>query len=179
MALSKEQMRRIYGIRESKDPVDPIVLSRRHFHEAFARFGLKWLWVLHSISFISAFLIVLLPVLSESWKMVMVETPVVQFIFLEFSHIGGLFVFLLAIGLVCYFYSASKIDGKEYSEHGYPINLSGVGSWREVIEADLYPTTKEEECVYWVGAIGGIWISTVGWFIMFGAIGFFIRIGGY
>ncbi len=71
----------------------------------------------------------------------------------------------------------SRIDGKSFSEHGYPINLAHIGSAREVIEAELYPRTKLEERVFWIDRFSGVLTALTVWHIMFGAIAFFIMKG--
>lgn len=168
MALSKEQWRKMYGIREPKDPADPDVVGRRKLHETIARWEIKWLGPLHVISGLLAFLIVLLPAFSKSWKSLVTMAPIIASIQKEFSSFGGIAIFLLAIGLFCYFYPASKIDGKNYSEYGYPINMSHVRSSRSVINGELYPRTKIEERIFWIDSFGGLWGASVGWFALFG-----------
>jgi len=176
--LSKEQWRKIHGIREPTDPADPSVMGRRVLHESIVQWEIKWLTRLHLISSALAFVVVLLPMINKSWYGFISAVPVVSWIQKEFSSLGGWAILTLVFGLVCYFYSASKIDGKSYSEYGYPINLSHIGSADDIMIGDLFPRTKLEEKVFLVDSAGGAWMATVWWFIVFGIISFFVKMGG-
>lgn len=176
--LSKEQWRKIHGIKEPKDPADPNVVSRRTLHESIVKWEIKWLSRLHLISASSAFIIVLLPAISKTWHGFIASVPVVSWIHREFSTFSGVLISSLAVGLFFYFYSASKIDGKSFSEHGYPINLSQVGSPKDIILGDLYPRTRLEEKVFFADFAGGIWVATAMWFVLFGGISILIKSGG-
>jgi hypothetical protein len=176
--LSKEQWRKIHGIKEPKDPADPNVLSRRTLHESIVQWELKWINRLHLAFGPLAFAIVLFPVINKTWYGFVVSIPVVSWIHREFSIFGGVLISSLAVGLFFYFYSASKIDGKSFSEYGYPINLSHVGSPQDVVHGDLYPRTRLEEKVFFADSAGGIWLATVMWFVLFGGISILIKSGG-
>ncbi|WP_149028957.1 hypothetical protein [Serpentinimonas barnesii] len=177
--MSKERWRELHGIREPKDPADPAVLGRRHWHEAIARWEVKWLNRFWVISGTAAFVVVLLPVLLDPWRAVVMNTPVLAAVYLEFSGLGGWLYFLLAMMLATAFYSASKWDGKKYSEYGYPINLQGVGSPQDILFAELYPRTKLEERVFWVDSLGGLLGSLFVPFVVFGGFAAMLKSGGY
>lgn len=175
--MDKYQRRKIYGIREPKEPADQDVVARRHIHEAMVRWELKWLNSLHFITFLLAIVIVLAPAISKRWREIIEAIPAVSWIFQEFSNLRFWPIFFLMIGLIFHFYSMSKIDGKNYSEHGYPINLPHVRAPYQIIEAELYPRTKLEERVFWLDSLGGVLSALISWFTMFGAIAFFITKG--
>lgn len=65
--LSKDQWRKIHGIKEPKDPADPNVVARRQLHEAIIKWELKWINRLHLASAFLAFAIVLLPTINKTW----------------------------------------------------------------------------------------------------------------
>lgn len=176
--LSKEQWRKIHGIKEPKDPADPSVVSRRTLHESIVRWEIRWTNRLHLVSALLAFVIVLFPVINKTWYGLIASTPLFGWVHREFSSFGGVLVMSLAVGLFFYFYSASKIDGKSFSEYGYPINLSHVRSAENIILGDLYPRTRLEEKVFLADSAGGIWLATLMWFILFGGISIFIKSGG-
>ena len=175
--LSKDQWRKIHGIKEPKDPADPNVVARKTLHESIVKWELKWINRLHLASALLAFAIVLFPVINRTWYGFVASIPVVSWIHREFSSFGGVLVLSLAVGLFFYFYSASKIDGKSYSEYGYPINLSHVGSPQDVMRGDLYPRTRLEEKVFFADSAGGVWLGTVMWFVLFGGISIFVKSG--
>lgn len=176
--LSKDQWRKIHGIKEPKDPADPNVVARRMLHESIVQWELKWINRLHLVSASLAFAIVLFPVINNTWYGFVTSIPVVSWIHREFSSFSGVLIFSLAVGLFFYFYSASKIDGKSYSEYGYPINLSQIRSAENILHGELYPRTKIEEKVFFADFAGGVWMATVFWFVAFGGISFLIKSGG-
>jgi hypothetical protein len=168
--MSNERFRQLYDLRESAEPADPEVLNRRWLHQAIAKWESKWLSRLGAATFVAAFLVVLLPVLLRPWRNIIERTPIASYVFHELTNIGWLEVLLfLAMVLMLNYYSSSKIDGKTYSEHGYPINISGVRSAKNVVEYELYPRTKTEENVFFVDSFSGIFGSVFMWFVLFGA----------
>lgn len=178
MALSKEKRREIYGIKEPNEPSDIDVIARRPVHEALSKWELKWM---NSIGFscgVIALLTVLLPALFKPWKIIVDDFLLLSTIHRMFTTLNlGLF-FIVAFGACLHLYSASKIDGKKYSHHGYPINLSGVRSSQQVIDMELYPRTKLEERVFWIDLIGGVWLATTWWFVIFGGFVMMLKLGG-
>lgn len=168
--LSKDQWRKIHGIRPPKDPADTNVIGRRSIHEAIVNWQIKWLTRLHLIFAPLAFAIVLLPKFNKAWYEVISSVPIFSWIHREFSGLTGTLYLCLAVGLFFYFYSASKIDGENYSEHGYPINLSHVGSSQDIKQGELYPRTKLEERVFLADRAAGLWLAIFMWFVLFGGI---------
>lgn len=168
--LSKGQWRKIHGIRPPKDPADPDVIGRRPIHEAIVNWEIKWTTRLHLIFAPLAFVIVLMPKFNKTWYEVISSAPIVSWIHREFSGLTGTLYLCLAVGLFFYFYSASKIDGKNYSEYGYPINISHVRAPKNIKQGELYPRTKLEEKVFFADSAGGIWLATFMWFVLFGGI---------
>lgn len=79
-----------------------------------------------------------------------------------------------AFGVFLYLYSGKHIDGKAYSEFGYPINLSNVRSSKNIKFAELYPRTRIEEKVFYVDSAAGLWVATGWWFVLFGGFALFV-----
>lgn len=178
MAMSKEQRRKLYGIREPKDPADPEVLARRHLHEAVVRWELKWLGSINFLSFIFALLLVLLPRLIKPLGATVEQIPLALHINLIFTAPNIGLAFLLIFGIGCHIYSSSKIDGAKHSYHSYPINLTDVRSPQQILDMELYPISKIEERVFWADFLGGIWISVFFWFGIFGGLVMLINLKG-
>lgn len=176
--LSKEQWRNIHGIRPPKDPADPEVLQRRWLHEAIVRWEIKWLTFLHITFAVLAFAIVFLPSLNKSWHAIISTTPILSWIFGAFSRLSSTLISCLSFGLISHLYSSSQADGKDYSEHGYPINLSHIGSPINIALGELYPRTRIEEKIFLVDSAGALWLATVSWFVLFGGLSILIRLGG-
>jgi hypothetical protein len=84
----------------------------------------------------------------------------------------------LTIGLFFYIFSNIKVDGKNYSEHGYPINMSHIRSTKNIISGDLYPRTKLEEKIFFIDIFGGIFFAIAFWFVVFGGISFLVKLRG-
>ena len=112
--LSKDQWRKIHGIRLPKDPADPHVIGRRSIREALVNWEIKWLTRLHLIFPPLAFSIVPLPKFNKAWHGFISLIPVISWINREFSDLTGTLYLCLAFGFFYfyYFYSASKIDGE-------------------------------------------------------------------
>lgn len=176
--LSKERWKKIHGIREPKDPEDAEVVARRYIHEAIVRWEIKWIKYLHMISASLAFGVVLLPNFIKGWHGFIASIPVASWVQREFSSLSGTLLFCLAVGLLLYFYSAFKIDGKNYSEYNYPINLSHIGSPQEIERYDLYPRTKLEERVFFADSAGGLWGAIFVWFGLFGGFSIILNAKG-
>jgi hypothetical protein len=178
MAMSKEQRRKIYGIREPKDPADPSVTTRRHLHEMVVRWELKWLGAINLLSFIFALAFILLPALIKSWKAIVERIPILTLLNQLFTTPNIWLTFIFVFGVGCHIYSSSKIDGNNYSHHHYPINLKGVRSPQQVIDMELYPASKIEERVFWVDFIGGVWLSIFFWFGILGGFVMLLNLRG-
>jgi len=176
--LSKEQWRKINGIKEPKDPADSNVVSRRTLHESIVQWEIKWIGRLHLSSIFIAFAIVFFPAINKTWHEFVTSAAIFSLIYKAFSNFGGVYILSLALGVFLYFYSARKIDGSTFSEYGYPINLANIRSAKNILQGDLYPRTKIEERVFFADFAGGIWIATLFWFVAFGGISFLIKSGG-
>lgn len=163
MAMSKEQRRKIYGIREPKEPGDPEVMARRYFHEAMARWELKWLTSISFLSAITAVALILAPAIIKPWGELIAQLTPISCIRSIFTTPNGWLFLIIIFGAICHIYTSSKIDGENFSHHAYPINLSGVRSAQQVIDMELYPATKVEERVYFFDFVGGVWISLFFW----------------
>ena len=174
--IDKERLRKILGVREPKDPPDPEVIARRGVHEAIAKWELKWLTKLHIISAFLAFLIVLLPAFSDFW-LGLVSDLSLLFIHNDFTSLGFMSRMYLIVALPLYVYNMKKIDGKIYSEYGYPFNLSHVRTPENIVHAELYPRTKIEEKIFFIDCFMGIWIAAIMWFLIFGGIAFIFTLG--
>ncbi len=176
--LSKEEWRKIHGIKEPQDLADPSVVSRRALHESIVQWEIKWTGRLHLASIFIAFTIVLFPAINKTWHEFVTSVAIFSLISKAFSCFGGVYILSLALGVVLHFYSARRIDGSTFSEYGYPINLANIRSAKSILQGDLYPRTRIEEKVFFADFAGGIWIVTAFWFIAFGGISFLIKSGG-
>lgn len=163
--LSKDQWRKIHGIKEPKDPADPNVVARRKLHEAIIKWELKWITRLHLAFAFLAFFIVFLPTINKTWHGFVAFVPIVLWIHRGFSSFGGLLSLSLAVALFCNFYSARKIDGESFSEYGYPINLTNIRSSENIVLGDLYPRTRLEEKFFLLIVLAGF-----GWQHCFGLL---------
>lgn len=175
MAMSKEQRRKIYGIREPKDPADPEVLSRQGMHIALLKWDLKWGPYIQIISAITAVALIFLPTIYPGWKIIIENWAIAIAIHNGFTRLSVWMGFSVIILVISSFYASSKLDGASCSHHGYPINLSGVRSSRLVLDLELFPRTKQEEKIFLADFISGIWAALVFWPILLGAVSIFIK----
>lgn len=174
--LSKDQWRKIHGIREPKDSADPEVISRLPLHKRMIDWEIVWSPRLHATSTAIGLVFILLPTINEGWHELISHTPAVLRYQQEFSHFKATPIILLAIGVLLHLYSSSKIDGKSFSEYGYPINLSHIRSAKNIIKGDLFPRTRTEERIFFADFAGGLWIATAFWHVLFGGISWLINL---
>lgn len=177
MSMSKEQRRKIHGLREPIEPGDPSVMARRELHEAVTKWALRWGTAIQFLSGAIAFGVVLLPTLHPPWRSVIESFRPLAVVHHELTRLSLWLILPIAFGLCIGFYSSSKIDYKKFSHHGYPINLSGVGSSQQIIEMDLFPRTKLEERVFWADFVGGIFMMFGWWFWLFGGFSALLKLG--
>lgn len=175
MPMSKEQLRRVHGLREPEALADPNVLTRSKYHEAAAKWLAKWSYPLQVAFALIGFVIVLLPMFSKNWLAVIENTPVAGRIFHDFSTLSGWAMVLLFVLMVLWGILNWLV--KNYPGGWHPTKQWGFPNPKQVVELELYPRLKREEFVFWVDIIFGATGTTL-WMIFFGVLAFFIRIGG-
>ncbi|WP_157381306.1 hypothetical protein [Tepidiphilus margaritifer] len=90
MTLPKDRLRKIYGVAESTVPADEAVLARRKYHEAVALWLAKWLVPLQAFFASIGFFMILLPVLSKTWRNIVESVPILAYVFHAYSTFSGL-----------------------------------------------------------------------------------------
>jgi hypothetical protein len=173
--LSKEQRRKLHGIREPLEPGDPRVMARRGLHEAVTKWNLRWATPIHFLSGAVAFGFVLLPILLPPWRNVIESVRPFAILHYELTRTSVWLILPLVVALCLGFYSTSKRDYKKISHYGYPINLGGAGS-QEIIDMDLYPRTTIEEKVFFADFVSGIF-GFGWWFWLFGGFSIILKSG--
>ena len=151
MTLSKDRLRKIHGVTESTAPADQAVLAK--YHEAAANWLARISFFLHAIFAAIGFAVVLLPILSRSWRAIIESTPLVRVVFHDYSTFGGLAMANLYI-------------------------LMALFLIRNVVDMELFPRTRREEFAYWADISFGFVGATLWLFLPFGVLAYFINIGG-
>lgn len=169
MALSEEMLRKIYGMKEPTGPADPAVFARRRFHEAAARWLAKWLVPLQIFFAFIGFFVVLLPVLSKPWRSIVESIPVLAEVFHAYSTFSGLALFHLFAGMLT---ALTKPYWDKHSPSG------PIPSYRDYFAPIACPMTRREEVSFWIEIVASILVTTFWLFLPFGALAYFIRIGG-
>jgi len=174
MALSKDRLRKIYGIPEPTGPADQAVLARRKYHEAAAKWLAKSSYPLQAVFALTGFVIVLLPMFSKNWRAVIENTPIAERIFHDFSSLSGsaMVLFLFLMGL----YVVQNWWVNDFPGGWHPTKQWGFPTPMQIVRMELYPRNKREEFVFWVEIIFGA-VGTANWMIFFGVFAFFISIG--
>lgn len=150
-------------------------LNRKGIHVVFARLLAKWSYRLQAIFASIGFFIVLLPTLSEPWRVAIKTFPFAAWIFNEFSTLGAGALLLVAIIMVPFFILNFMI--KSYPGGWDPTKEGGFPGPKQIIEKELYPCNKREEFVFWVGIFLGFIGTTVWLYLPFGVLSCFIRMG--
>lgn len=169
MRLSKEQLRKIHGLPESTGPADPVVLARRTYHEATAKWLAKWLAPLQVFFALLGFFVVLLPALLEPWRIFIDALPIFSQVYHDYSTFTGLAMTHLYIGM---FLALTKLFywGK-YNPSGDIVLYKGS------IAPLLCPRTINEEISFWIETFALILVTSVWLFLPFGVLAYFINIG--
>ncbi len=168
MNFPKDRLRKIYGITEPTGPTDPVVLARRKYHEAAAKWLAKWLVPLQVFFAVIGFFVVLLPVLSKSWRSIVEGLPFFSKVFLDYSTFGGLAIIHLYIGLAMAFTKPYLV---KYSPSG------DVVPYKNGIAPLLCPRTRKEEVSFWIEVAALIMVASVWLFLPFGVLGYFMNPG--
>lgn len=171
MTLSKDRLRKIHGVSESTAPADQAVLARRKYHEVAANWLARISFFLHAIFAAIGFAVVLLPILSRSWRAIIESTPLVRVVFHDYSTFGGLAMvnlyILMALFLIRNWQIKSLPGGAAFSL-----------TYRNVVDMELFPRTRREEFAYWADISFGFVGATLWLFLPFGVLAYFINIGG-
>jgi hypothetical protein len=165
--LSKERLRKIHGSPEPTGPADEEVLARRRYHEAAA------LWLAKSsvplqVFFASiGFFVILLPVLSKTWRNIIEGLPILAHIFHSYSTLSGMAMANLYIGMLM---AVTKPYWGKHSPSGH------VVLYKTSIAPLLLPRTRKEEISFWIEAIALTLFPSVWLFLPFGVLAYFINI---
>jgi hypothetical protein len=170
-APGKERLRQIYGVEDPTTPPDLSVLARRKYHEAIAKWQVKWLTLAQPIFGLLGLLIVLLPLFLERWRRVIESTPVVAHVFQDFSTFGvwtkALFPVLGPMVLLI---------GKGYQSGGWDSKKQRrVPFVNQVVNLELYPRTRREEISFYIYMFVSFF-APVAWFFVISLYASFIRI---
>lgn len=170
MALSKDRLRKIHGIPEPTGSADPSVLARRRFHEAAAKWLARWSYPLQAAFAMIGFVVVLLPVISKSWRAAIESTPIVRSVFLDYSTFSGLAManlyILMALFLV-----------RNWQRKSLPWGVDAPLTYRDIVDMELFPRTRKEEFAYWTDMSLAFLGMTLWLFLPFGGLAYFINIG--
>lgn len=171
MSLSKDRQKKVHGILEPIGPYDQEVLARRKHHEAAAQWLAKRSYLLQIAFAAIGFMVVLLPVLSKSWRAAIESAPIVRNVFHDYSTFSGLAMLNLYILIALFLIRSLQIK-----------SLPGANAialtYRNVVDMELYPRTRREEFAYWTDILFGLVGPTLWLFLPFGVLAYFIRIGG-
>jgi len=170
MSLSKNQLRKIYGVEDSTSPEDQEVLVRRKYHRMVAQWLAKRDVLLETTFASIGFFIVLLPMFSKGWRSVIEKTPIVSTIFHDYSTMSGLALINLHFLLAAFMLrslSIKNLPGKTVSPMTH----------RHIVEMELFPRTKNEEFSYWANILFSATGSTLWLFLPFGVMAYFMNIG--
>ena len=69
---------KFYKIKEPTSPADPAVIARRPLYEAAAKWLANWVKPVEAIFCFLAFVVVLLPAISESWRQIILKAPITR-----------------------------------------------------------------------------------------------------
>lgn len=149
------------------------VLRRRRYHIATTQWEEKWLPWLQTTGALIGFFVVLLPVIVKGWLVIIEEIIVLRFIFEQFSTLGNLVVTILLLYAIT---SAiiSIMWGNSFPNWNIRIE-GGLPSSQNILEKNLYPTTKKQEFVFYIHVLQGL-LTPFFVVMIFGVLAFFIRL---
>lgn len=161
MTLSKEQLRKMYGVTESTASPDPDVLARRGRHEAAAKWCSRWASELLYGSILFGFMTCLLPVMWNAWGRIITAIPLLSTLSYDYSHFGWISrVQFLAIALpsiIFIFLSPHEPQGKlKASDYSY------------IVTMELYPTTVKSEWAFYAAMTNRVMIGPLFFPLFFG-----------
>ena len=169
MTLSKDRLRIIHGITESKVMSDEAVLARRKYHEAAARWLSRRSSYLQTFFAAIGFVVVLLPMFSKTWRTVIESTPVVSAVFHAYITFSGLAIvhlyFLMALFLV-----------RNWQIKSLPGGTAVPRTYSDVLDMELFPRTRREEFAYWTDILFGFGGATLWLFLPFSLFAFFMNL---
>lgn len=170
MTLPKDRLRKIHGIGEQTGSADQAVLARRKYHEAAARWLAKWLPPLQAFFALLGFFVILLPVLSKPWRSIVEALPIFAKIFHDYSTFSGL-------AMVHFYISMALFLVRGWQIRSLPGGNAFPLTYRNVVDMELVPRTRTEECAYWIDISFGFVGATLLLFLPFGVLAYFINIG--
>ena len=171
MTLPKDRLRKIHGIVEPTGPADQSVLARRKYHEAAATWLARKSYILQAVFAAIGFVVVLLPVFSSSWRAVVESTPIVRWVFHDYSTLSGLAMTNLYILMTLFLVRSWQVKS-------LPGGAAFSLTYRNVVDMELFPRTRREEFAYWADISFGFVGTTLWLFLPFGVLAYFINIGG-
>lgn len=170
MTLKKDRLRKLHGIPEPTGPADPAIIERRKLHRTAVKWLAKWLCPLHAIFGFIGFLVVLFPMLSKKWRIVIESTPLVRGVFHDYSTFSGLAILNLFILMALFL-------ARNWLGKSLPGGATSILSYKNILDMELYPRVKKEELAYWIDISFGIAGATLWLFLPFGVLAYFIRMG--
>lgn len=165
MALSKEQLRKMYGVTEPTGPSDPEVLARRGKHEAAAKWCAKWCDELMYASMLAGFLVVLLPSMWSAWGRIIANMPLLSTLSYDYSHFRS-------ISKVQFFVTALLYTIFSFLSSHEPQGNLKISNYSYIVIMELYPTTVKSEWAFYMGMINRVSIGPLFFPIFFGYIAF-------
>lgn len=173
MTFDRQQRLKMRGLTEVPGPADPVVIGRRKYHEAAAKWCAKWFPVLQLGLVLISFFIVFLPVIAKPWRVFIEATPVLSYIFYSYSKFRGLLPINLCIVSIVPLVALFTYKDLPGGSKNAPIIYL-----KDVFEMELYPQTRKQEIAYWINMSANFLLAT-GWLIMpFGILAFFINLRG-
>ncbi len=170
MTLPKDRLREIHGVAKSTAPADQAVLARRKHHEAAAKWLARRSYLLQAIFAAIGFVVVLLPIFSKTWCVVIKSTPVVRTVFHDYSTFSGLAMVNLYVLMALFLARSWQIKS-------LPGGSSFGLTYRNVLDMELFPRTRQEEFAYWTDISFGFVGTTLWLFLPFSVLAYFINIG--
>lgn len=171
----KKQLRMLKKINTDYSRAEPEVIGRRPLHESLARLCVAWTPVCHVLFIVLGFVFIALPSFNGKWLSIVSNINFLRCLYEQFSSVGFVTLSCYAILFLGIIYPLSKIDGAETSNRGYPINIRAVDSFRQVIDAELYPIAREEELVFFVEIGMSFFMASVWWMLVFGLLSYAIK----
>lgn len=168
MKPSLERSKPTPGLLEQTEAVEPSVLQRRKLHEAAAKWCAKWLTSLQVVFAFIGFTVVLLPVLSKTWRSIIEHIAPLSTIFHDYSTFSGWSLVHLFVGM------STAIAKTLWMRNSSKLSMH---SYKEIVNREYYPKTIREEVAFWLDVVGTVMVTTVWLFLPFSVLAYFITTG--
>lgn len=168
MALSKEKLRKIYGVKTVKVIEDPVVISRRIYHKFFARWCAKWCNSIIIIFSYIGFFLLILPMFWKDLRIFIENTWIIRKFFYDFSTFTG-------TSLIALYFLIGLFILKNLLQLNSFTSPSTSLTYKNIVEMELYPVTKKQELIYFVDIIYGIIAAPMFVLFLFSLFAFLIR----